>query len=91
MKSSRLAGVSFKNWKHDFSDFAWPCQRPIGYHEQSPVNVDRWYVLKTWSSNIFLKLDCSPYSRIEGRCPFQMLVVPHLVTHQMTQQTRRCL
>ena len=49
-----------------------PCQSTYGYHEQSPVNVDGWCVLKTWSPNIYLQLDCSPYSKIEGRCPFQM-------------------
>ena len=46
------------------------CQRLQHLHEQSPVNADGWYDLKTWSSSIYLQLCCSSYSIIEGRCPF---------------------
>ena len=139
IKLSRLAGLSFKSWKHDYNSFfikfihlphtrfegtvnsvnyiyqsgsvseiqvslffqflqkllvyIWSIhqqlnhfchvKRPSGLHEHNPVYVRGWYVLKTWSSNSYLQLDCSPYSKIEGRCPFQMSVLLHLVTHQM--------
>ena len=67
------------------------CQRPYGLHEESPVNVDGWYVIKPCSPNIYLQLSCSLYSKIIPRYLFQVSVLLHLGSYQTIQQTKQCL
>ena len=66
------------------------CQRPHGLHEESPVNVDGWYVIKPCSPNIYLQLSCSLYSKIKDtQIPISGFCVTSLreLSNDTTNQT----